>query len=164
MELFSENESRNEEDSRGSPRSSDKEYLEKLFDNLIEFIYTGDIGVEQDCSNELLYLMILAESFQVLDLKKRWLLIIRCEETLINQIDSENVLNLLILLHKSELEGSELEDRLKKSFYNNFRKIKQNNPDLEKEIYQQSGLMLKLFDHVSGRGKGFSRKVTFMVD
>ena len=56
----------------GQDGLSEKDHLENLFTNLVEFIYTGDIGVEQDCPRDLLYLMILAESFQVLDLKKRY--------------------------------------------------------------------------------------------
>lgn len=88
----------------------------------------------------------------------------RCEENLINQIEAGNVLDLLILLHKSDLQGSELEVKLKKAFFANFRKINQSRPDLEKEIYLQKGLMTKLFDHISGKKKSVTRKVTFVDD
>jgi hypothetical protein len=50
---------------------TDKEHLERLFSSLVEFVYTGDIDVKQDSPDELLFLMILADSFQILDLKKR---------------------------------------------------------------------------------------------
>ena len=74
------------------------------------------------------------------------------------------MLDLLILMHQSQLEGSELEIKLKKTFFSHFRKIKQKNKHLEEVIYKQKGLMVKLFDHISGNSKTLVRKVTFVDD
>ena len=43
----------------------------KLFANMVEFIYTGDLAFADSSAIELLHLMILAEAFQVEDLKER---------------------------------------------------------------------------------------------
>lgn len=71
LELFSSYETRTGNAPNVPDASSEREQIEKLFDHLVEFIYTGDIKVEQDSAEQMLYLLILAESFQVLDLKKR---------------------------------------------------------------------------------------------
>ena len=81
---------------------------------------------------------------------------------MINQIEAENVIDLLILLQKSELEGSELEIILMKTFFQNFRRVKQLHEDLEKLVYDQKGLMIKLFEHTAGKSKSITRKVTFL--
>ena len=44
----------------------------KLFANMVEFIYTGDLAFADSSAIELLHLMILAETFRVEDLKERW--------------------------------------------------------------------------------------------
>jgi hypothetical protein len=90
--------------------------------------------------------------------------LLRCEETLINLIEADNVLDLLVLMHQSQLEESELEMKLKKAFFAHFRRIKQRNGNLEEVIHNQKGLMVKLFDHISGKSKSLVRKVTFVDD
>ena len=72
------------------------------------------------------------------------------------------MLDLLILLHRAEISHSELEEKLKKTFFKSFSIINQNNPNLEKRISDEKGLMIKLFEQLASRKKTLNRKVTFM--
>ena len=88
---------------------------------------------------------------------------IRCQETIGNKICSENVLDLLIELHRSKIQGLDLETKLKTAFFDDFEEVNRLNPDLEDRIHTNKDLMTKLFQKLARpRRKSISRKVTFV--
>jgi hypothetical protein len=79
------------------------------------------------------------------------------------KLDETNILKMLILSEKNPLMGTEVVDKCKSIFIEDFDKVHKLHTDLEQQIAAVPGLMTKLFSHIHSK-KNMKRRVTFVVE
>jgi len=128
----------------------------ELFKLMLHWIYCGEIGFPDDVF-ELFELMLLADEYLIADLKEK------CEEDILSKLDETNVMKMLLLTEKHPMVNEAIIDRCKTIFIEDFDRVYKHNPDLEEEITNIPGLMIKLFSHIHAK-KHMKRKVTFVFE
>jgi len=128
----------------------------ELFKLMLHWMYCGEIGFPEDVF-ELFDLMLLADEYLISDLKEK------CEEDILSKLDETNVLKVILLAEKHPWVNEVIVDKCKTIFIDDFDKVHRNNPELEHEITNVPGLMVKLFSHIHAK-KHVKRKVTFVFE
>ena len=126
---------------------------------MLIWIYCGEISLMPEQVIDVFDLMLIADEYFLMDLKKK------CEDDMILKLDESNLLDLIILCERhASLVSPELYNKSKTLFIENFDKILKLNPNLEHEIISFPGLMTKLFSHIHNNKKNKKRKVTFVFE
>ena len=127
-----------------------------LFKAMLHWIYCGEIRFPDDIF-ELFELMLLTDEYVITDLKEK------CEEDIVAKLDETNVLKVLLLAEKNPFVNEVIVDKCKSIFVEDFDRVYKHNLDLEEQITNIPGLMIKLFSHIHAK-KHLKRKVTFVFE
>lgn len=93
-----------------------------------------------DSPIDVFQILKLSHDYKIFDLK------IECEEDICNKFDISNILQSLKLLHKNRKIVSEnLYEKCQSQFLQNFDKLQEIHPDIEKQLFKLDGLISLLF-------------------
>lgn len=119
----------------------------KCFKKLIEYIYTGEILFPTD-PIEVFEILMLSHEYKVIDLG------VKCEEDIKNKLESWNLLQILLMIYKTEsMVSNDLSDRVKSLFQQYYGQIRQLNKDIEENLSSVPGLISDLFIHSNLKNK-----------
>ena len=126
------------------------------FKKLLNFIYSGEIIFPEDIDS-VFNMLKLGHKYEVPDFNEI------CEEELIHKLDEENLLKMLLVFEKSKIISEEGMFKTRAKFIQNIDHICQQNPEIEKKLFEVDGAVKSLLMHFgnSSKKKQFKRKVTF---
>lgn len=135
-------------------KSINDEKKQMAFEQLINFIYSGEITFPDDPEG-VFNLIKMAHEFQIKDLQQM------CEEDIVAKIDQYNVMKVLFLFEKSKIVSDVTLTKCRGMFIKNFEAIANEEEGIEEMLFKVPGLVKNLLLQVSSKKK-LKRKVTFM--
>jgi hypothetical protein len=128
-----------------------------LFEKLLKWIYTGNVAMPDDIQ-QVTQLLLLADEYFLLDLKKR------CEETLCSKLTADNVVDIMVMASNLPLTSESLMQECKEVFVRQFTTISEHEGDLETKLAAVPGLVTQLFHYFfRASKKSKRRRVTFRI-